>query len=78
MRGVINYFVRYPITGDMIMILILVAGFVSMQNMRSNFFPATDTKNITIQIVYPGASPEEMEEGIVAKIEDNLKRNCWA
>jgi len=73
MRGVINYFVRYPITGDMIMILILVAGFVSMQNMRSNFFPATDTKNITIQIVYPGASPEEMEEGIVAKIEDNLK-----
>ncbi|MFT5922887.1 MAG: multidrug efflux pump subunit AcrB, partial [Flavobacteriales bacterium] len=73
MRGVINYFVRYPITGDMIMILILVAGFVSMQNMRSNFFPATETKNISIQIVYPGASPEEMEEGIVAKIEDNLK-----
>ena len=73
MKSMINYFVRYPITGDMIMIVILIAGVVGMTNMRSNFFPATDTKVISVQIVYPGASPEEMEEGIVAKIEDNLK-----
>lgn len=73
MRGVLQYFVRYPLTGDLLMIAILVAGYVALGNIKSNFFPERPTKTITIQVVYPGASPEEIEEGIVVKIEDNLK-----
>ena len=41
--------------------------------MKSSFFPLVDSQNISISVTYPGASPEEMEEGIVLKIEDNLK-----
>ena len=41
--------------------------------MLSSFFPLTDSLNISISLFYPGASPQEMEEGIVLKIEDNLK-----
>lgn len=55
------------------MIAILLAGYVSIGNIKSNFFPERPTKTITIQIVFPGASPQEIEEGIVIKIEDNLK-----
>lgn len=73
MRSILRYFVKYPLTGDLIMIAILIAGVASMMRVRSNFFPETPTKTIIIQLVYPGASPEEIEEGIVAKIEDNLK-----
>ena len=73
MNALIKYFVRFPLTGDMTMIAILLAGVISMLNLKSNFFPETPTKVISIQIVYPGASPEEIEEGVVAKIEDNLK-----
>ena len=36
-------------------------------------FPEAESKIILVQVVYPGASPEEIEEGIVLKIEDNLK-----
>jgi multidrug efflux pump subunit AcrB len=42
-------------------------------NMKSSFFPERESKNINISVVYPGASPEEIETGIVQKIEDNLK-----
>jgi multidrug efflux pump subunit AcrB len=73
MNSLIRYFVRFPVTGDMLMIAILIAGTISMLNLKSNFFPETPSKEIQIQIVYPGASPEEVEEGVVAKIEDNLK-----
>lgn len=73
MRSVLQYFVRYPLTGDLLMIAILVAGYVALGNIKSNFFPERPTKTIAIQVVYPGASPEEIEEGIVVKIEDNLK-----
>ena len=41
--------------------------------MRSSFFPLSDSKIVTVQVVYPGASPQEMEEGVVLKIEDNIR-----
>ncbi|MGB1123117.1 MAG: efflux RND transporter permease subunit, partial [Flavobacteriales bacterium] len=73
MRGLIRYFVKYNLTGDLLMIAILASGFVGLNNLRSNFFPEVASKTIQVQVVYPGASPEEIEEGIVAKIEENLK-----
>jgi len=36
-------------------------------------FPEFDPQRINIQVTYPGASPEEIEETIVKKIEQNLK-----
>jgi Cation/multidrug efflux pump len=41
--------------------------------MKSSFFPLVDSQLINITLAYPGASPAEMEEGVVLKIEDNLK-----
>lgn len=73
MRGLIQYFVRYNLTGDLLMIAIMASGFIGLTNIRSNFFPETDSKIIQVQVVYPGASPQEIEEGIIAKIEENLK-----
>ncbi|EAY27997.1 efflux RND transporter permease subunit [Microscilla marina] len=73
MRSIVTYFIKYPITGNLLMVLILLFGWFGLKNIRSTFFPETESKNISIQVVYPGSSPEEIEEGIVTKIEDNLK-----
>ncbi|MDG2208406.1 MAG: efflux RND transporter permease subunit, partial [Flavobacteriales bacterium] len=68
-----HYFVRYNLVGDLLMIVILASGFIGLSNLRSNFFPESASKTILVQVVYPGASPSEIEEGIVAKIEENLQ-----
>ena len=73
MRNLIKFFVQHHIVGDLLMLAILVSGLVGMSNLRSNFFPEVDSKIVVIQVVYPGSSPEEIEEGIVAKIEENLQ-----
>lgn len=73
MRSIVAYFIKYPITGNLLMVLILLFGWFGLKSIRSTFFPETESKTISIQAVYPGSSPEEIEEGIVAKIEDNLK-----
>lgn len=73
MKSLITYFFRYPVNADLITVALLIAGILGMKSITSNFFPETDSKIILIQIVYPGASPDEIEEGIVIKIEDNLK-----
>ena len=73
MKQLITYFIKYPITGNILMVVILILGFLGLNNMKSTFFPETETKLLAVQLVYPGASPEEIEEGVINKIEDNLK-----
>jgi multidrug efflux pump subunit AcrB len=73
MRSAITYFIRYAIVGDLITFAILLAGVASLGKIRSNFFPEVESKVILVQVVYPGAAPAEIEEGVVAKIEENLQ-----
>ena len=73
MEGLIRFFVKYNLVGDLLMIAILASGWVGLGSIKSNFFPVTESKVIQIQVIYPGASPAEIEEGIMAKIEENLQ-----
>ncbi|MBU1095149.1 MAG: RND transporter [Ignavibacteriae bacterium HGW-Ignavibacteriae-2] len=73
MRNLIKYFIKYPVLGNSIIFMVVVFGLLAYLNMKTRFFPDTPSKNITIQAIYPGASPQEIEEGITLKIEDNLK-----
>ena len=73
MKKIISYFIKYPVAVNIILISFVVLGFIGYINLKSSFFPLTQNKFISVQIGYPGASPQEMEEGVVLKIEDNLK-----
>nr|WP_298924554.1 efflux RND transporter permease subunit [uncultured Allomuricauda sp.] len=73
MRKVISYFIKYHVAVNVIIIAFFIFGIVGAFSLKSSFFPLTESKNVLITIAYPGASPQEVEEGIVLKIEDNLK-----
>ena len=73
MRKVITYFIKYHVAVNVIIIAVIIFGFLGMRQMKSSFFPLTPSRFINISLIYPGASPQEMEEGVVLKIEDNLK-----
>ena len=73
MRKIIAYFIRYHVAVNIFIIAIFAFGIIGLLSLKSSFFPLTDSKIINISITYPGASPQEIEEGIVLQIEDNLK-----
>jgi len=73
MKKLISYFIKFPVAVNIMIIAFIVFGFIGASTMKSSFFPLTDSKLIRINLIYPGASPAEMEEGVVLKIEDNLK-----
>lgn len=73
MSKLIKFFIKYPATVYTIMFGILLFGAVAYLNLNTTFFPVNESRVISIQAIYPGASPQEVEEGIVQKIEDNLK-----
>jgi len=72
MQGIIRYFIKNPIAANLLMFAILLIGLVSAFGLKSTFFPEFPSRIISIQLVYPGASPEEVEEGVINKIEENL------
>ncbi|MFT5764857.1 MAG: multidrug efflux pump subunit AcrB, partial [Saprospiraceae bacterium] len=73
MKSIITYFIKFPVAVNVMMIAVFIFGILGLMSLKSSFFPLNESNIITISIGYPGASPEEMEEGIVLKIEDNLR-----
>ena len=73
MKKIISYFINFPVAVNIFIIAFVIFGFIGVSSMKSSFFPLTDSQLINISLTYPGASPQEMEEGIVLRIEDNLK-----
>ena len=55
------------------MLLIFVFGLLALQNINSATDPKLDPKNIVINVVYPGASPMEVEQSVIFKIENTLQ-----
>ncbi len=72
MRNVISYFIKYPIWTSVIMFSVVLFGLFSLGQMRYSFFPETKPDLVMVQVAYPGASPDEVAEGVVLKIEENL------
>jgi multidrug efflux pump subunit AcrB len=73
MQSIVKYFIKYGISGNVILALVLIFGFFGLTSLRRTFFPEIPSRIISIQAVYLGASPQEIEESVVLKIEDNLK-----
>lgn len=73
MRKLLSYFIKFPVAVNVLILAFIIFGAIGVSTIKSSFFPLTDSKLIRINLIYPGASPSEMEEGVVFKIEDNLK-----
>lgn len=72
-KGLIAWFARNSVAANLLMVFIIVAGWMSLNNLRQQVFPDIITNSISIRVPYPGAAPREVEEGIVILIEENIK-----
>lgn len=72
-KHLIETMVQRPRVADLIVGLIVLVGLLTVFGMRSNFLPPEPVSFVNIQVVYRGASPQEVEEEVVDKIEDNLE-----
>jgi len=73
MRNIISHFIKYPTAGNVLIIGFILLGSIGMLSLKSSYFPLNESRIISISVMYPGASPQEMEEGIILKVEDNLR-----
>jgi len=71
--GVIAWMTRNRITPNLIMMVLLVGGFMMALQIKQEVFPEFDLDMVTIQVAYPGSSPEEVEQGIVLAVEEGIR-----
>ncbi len=72
MNRAIAWFAENSVAANLLMIGVVVAGLMTLPTIRQEVFPETSTDRITISVPYPGAAPEEVEEGITVRIEEQL------
>ncbi|MFN2435899.1 MAG: efflux RND transporter permease subunit [Desulfotignum sp.] len=73
MRALGRWSVDHRVSVNLIMVFVIVAGLFTVLHMKRELFPQFSLDMIHIAVPYPGASPEEVEEGICIKIEEQLK-----
>ena len=72
MRGAIAWMANHGVAANLLMVLIIVAGLVSLVNLPQETFPEISLDTIQIRVQYPGASPDEVEQAIVQRIEERI------
>jgi VCBS repeat-containing protein len=55
------------------MVFILIAGFFTLSRLRMEVFPDITIPIINVSVIYPGASPEDIEESICVKVEEQVQ-----
>ncbi|OHU91822.1 MULTISPECIES: efflux RND transporter permease subunit [Pseudoalteromonas] len=71
--GIIAYFANNTVAANLLMWFIIIVGIASYFSIQRQMFPNVEFNYINIEASYPGASPQEIEESILVKIEEALK-----
>jgi multidrug efflux pump subunit AcrB len=73
-KGLIAWFARNSVAANLLMIFILAGGLLTYHTViNKQMFPQGEFNVVQINVGYPGAAPQEVEEGITIKIEEALK-----
>ena len=70
--GLIAYFANNTVAANLLMIFIIIMGAISYFTIQRQMFPNMEFNFIMVEATYRGASPQEIEEGILVKVEEAL------
>ena len=70
--GPIAYMATNGVAANLLMWAIIAAGLVSLGGLDREAWPAIPLNHIEVSVAYPGATPEEVEEAVIARIEDQV------
>ncbi|MGI6460856.1 MAG: efflux RND transporter permease subunit [Candidatus Hydrogenedentales bacterium] len=72
-RGAIAWMANHSVAASLILWICLAGGFIALLHTKQEVFPDIAPDTVSISMVYPGASPEEVEHGIILAIEEGIR-----
>lgn len=68
--GAIAWMAGNPVAANLLMMFLLIGGLLMSCRVKQEVFPETELDMISISVPYPGASPAEVEQGIILAVEE--------
>jgi multidrug efflux pump subunit AcrB len=72
-NGPIDWFARNHVAANLLLMLMVVGGAVALPSIQQKIFPDIDVDIISVWVPYLGAAPEEVEEGVCVRIEEEIQ-----
>ena len=72
-RGAIAWMTQNPVAANLLMLMLIVGGLIMAGQVRKEVFPETQADLISIAVPYPGASPADIETGIILALEEAVR-----
>lgn len=73
MRGPIAWMARNPVAANLLLVIVAVTGLYAIEVIDKEFFPSFPSETFSITVPYPGSAPEEVERGIVLRVEEAVR-----
>ena len=70
MNRLIKFFIDNPVAANILMVFLLVGGYIWSTHVKQEVFPEYLIDEVVVEVAYPGASPVEIERGIILPIEE--------
>ena len=73
MEGLIRWWVRNPVAANLLMLIIITAGWLGLRDIEKEAFPSAQPDIVQVEVIWPGASPKEVEQQVIQRVEEALK-----
>lgn len=71
--GPISWMARHHVAANLVMLIFILGGLLVSTKVKQEVFPEFEIDVVRVSVAYPGASPEEVEQGIILSIEDAVR-----
>ena len=71
--ALINWFARNAVAANLLMVILLASGFYTVLTIKKEMQPRIETNYISVAVPFLGATPADVEEGVVIKIEEAIQ-----
>ena len=73
-RGVLAWMAKNPVASNVLMLILIVGGMVTLASgIKQEVFPEVELDVVSIRVIYPGASPAEVEQAVVLAVEEAVR-----
>ncbi len=71
-HGPVAWMARHGIAPNLFMAFLIIGGFIMSLTIKKEFIPSYEADTVVVDVGYPGATPAEMEQGIILPIENEV------
>ncbi|HUW62457.1 MAG TPA: efflux RND transporter permease subunit [Candidatus Bathyarchaeia archaeon] len=72
-KGPIAWMAEHRVAANLVMMACLVGGLLALYGIKQEVYPDVMPDTVSVTVAYPGASPEEVESGILLAIEESIR-----